>query len=105
VKCADNFVPLAKEETVLPSMTDRLIKIGRYYGIEMNVETTKVLRISRQASPIQIMIDQKQLENVEYSSYLSSMMTNNSRCTCEIKSGITIPRAVFNNFTAISLTN
>jgi len=33
--------------------------------MEMNVEKTKVMRISRQPSPVTIMIDQKQLENVE----------------------------------------
>jgi hypothetical protein len=52
VKCADDFLPLAKEEIVLPNMIDRLIKIGRCYGREMNVETTKVMRISKQPSPI-----------------------------------------------------
>ena len=92
VKCAYDFVPLAKEETVLSSMTVRLIKIGRCYGMQMNVETTKVLRISRQPSPIQIMIDQKQLKNVEYSSYLGSVMINNIRCTCEIISRITMEK-------------
>jgi hypothetical protein len=71
----------------------------------MNVETTKVLRISRQPSPIQIMIDQNQLENVEYSSYLGSVMINNARCTCEIKSRITMPKAVFNKLKTISLKN
>jgi hypothetical protein len=34
--------------------------------MEMNVEKTKVMRISRRPSPVTIMIDQKQLENVEY---------------------------------------
>jgi hypothetical protein len=38
---------------------------GRYYGMEMNVEKTKVMRISRQPSPVTITIDQKQLENVK----------------------------------------
>jgi len=38
---------------------------GSCYGMEMNVEKTKVMRISRQPSPVTIMIDQKQLENVE----------------------------------------
>jgi hypothetical protein len=56
------------------------------------METTKVLRISRQPSPIQIMIEQKQLENVEFSSYLGSVMMNNGRCTCEIKSRITMKK-------------
>jgi hypothetical protein len=44
-------------------MTDKLTEIGRGYGIEMNVEKTKVMRISRQPFPVKIMIDQKQLEN------------------------------------------
>jgi hypothetical protein len=65
VKYADDDVLLAKVETVLQGMTDRLTEIGRCYGMEMNVEKTKVMRISRQPSPIKIMIDQKQLENVE----------------------------------------
>jgi hypothetical protein len=32
--------------------------------MEMNAEKTKVVRISRQPSPVKIMIEQKQLENV-----------------------------------------
>jgi hypothetical protein len=47
-------------------MIDNLIEIGRYYGMEMNVEKTKVMRISRQPSPVTIMIHKNQLENVEF---------------------------------------
>jgi hypothetical protein len=38
-------------------MIDKLIEIGRCYGMEMNVEKTKVMRISRQPSPVTIMKD------------------------------------------------
>jgi hypothetical protein len=48
VKYADDLVLLAKEEAVLQGMIDRLIEIGRCYGVEMNVEKTKVMSISRQ---------------------------------------------------------
>jgi hypothetical protein len=41
------------------------------------------------------MIDQKQLENVEYFNYLGSMI-NDARCAREIKSRITVAKAVFN---------
>jgi hypothetical protein len=58
VKYADDLVVLAKEETVLQGMVDRLNKIGRRYGMGMNVEKTKVMRISRQPYPAQIMINQ-----------------------------------------------
>jgi hypothetical protein len=38
VKYADNLVLLAMVEALLQGMIERLIKIGRCYGIEMNVE-------------------------------------------------------------------
>jgi hypothetical protein len=66
-------------------MVNRLTEIGRRYGMEMNVGKTKVMRISRQPSPIIIMIDQKQLENVEYFSYLGSMITNDAMKLNEIQ--------------------
>jgi len=42
------------------------------------------------------MIDQKQLENVECFKYLGSLLTNDGRCTCEIKSRIAMAKAAFN---------
>jgi len=95
VKYADNLVLMAKEETVLQGMIDKLIETGRCYGMEMNVEKTKVMRISRQPSSVTIMIDQKQLENVECFKYLGSMLTNDGRCRREIKSRIAIAKAAF----------
>ena len=74
----------------------KLIEIGRCYGMEMNVEKTKVMSISRQPSPLTIMIDQKQLENVECFKYLGSLLTNDEKCTCEIKSRIAMAKAAFN---------
>jgi len=69
VKYADDLVLMAKEEKVLQGMIDKLIEIGRCYGMEMNVEKTKVIRISGQPSAVTIMIDQKQLENMECFKY------------------------------------
>jgi len=54
-------------------MIDKLIEIGGCYGMEVMVEKTKVMRISRQSSPVKIMIDQEQLENVECFKYLGSI--------------------------------
>jgi hypothetical protein len=83
VKYADDLVLLGKEE------------IGRCYGIDTNAEKTNVMRISRQPSPIRIIVGQKQPENVEYVSYLGSKITNDARCTCKMKSRIVIAKAAF----------
>ena len=51
VKYAYDLVLLAKEEAVLQGMIAKL-------SMKMNVEKTKVMIISRQPSPVQIMMDQ-----------------------------------------------
>ena len=38
----------------------------------------------------------KQLENVESFKYLGSILTNDGRCTCEIKGRIAMAKAAFN---------
>jgi hypothetical protein len=62
------------------------------------------MRISRQPSPVTIMVDQNQLENVECFKYLGSIVRNYGRCTCEIKSMIAMAKVAFNkkknNFTS-----
>jgi hypothetical protein len=84
VKYADDLVLLGKEETALHGVTDSLFETGRLCGMEMNVEKAKVMKTSRQPSPIKSRIDQTQLEDVEYFSYLGSMITHDARCTREI---------------------
>jgi hypothetical protein len=96
VKYADDLVLLAKEEKVLQDMIDKVIEIGKCYGMEMNVEKTKLMRISRQPFPVKIMVGQKQLENVESFKYLGSILTNAGRYTCEIKCRIVMAKAAFN---------
>ena len=64
--------------------------------MEVNVDKTKVIRISRQPSPVQILIGQKQPEVLEYFNYWGNMITNGARCTLEIKSRINMTKAAFN---------
>jgi len=47
------------------------------------------------------MIEQKQLQNVEPFKYLGSMLTNDGRCTCEIKCRIAMAKGTFNKKRAL----
>ena len=69
--------------------------------MEMNMEKTKVMRISRQPFPVKIMIDQKQLENLESFKCMGSILTNDGRCTCRIKCRISMAKAAFNKKKAV----
>ena len=82
-------------------MTDKLTEIGRCCGMGKNVEKIKVMRISRKPFPLKIMIDQKQLQDVESFKYFGSMLANDGRCTCEFKSRIAMVKAAFNKIRAL----
>ncbi|PNF22006.1 hypothetical protein B7P43_G17589 [Cryptotermes secundus] len=53
------------------------------------------MKISRQPTPVTTKINQKQLENVNFFKYLGSLLTDNGRCTCEIKSRIAMAKTAF----------
>jgi hypothetical protein len=53
------------------------------------------MTISRQPLPAQIMVTQTQMENVDYFICLGTMITNDARCTCEIKSRTATAKAAF----------
>ena len=65
----------------------------RCYGMDINVEKTNVMKISRHSPQYTL---GKQLEDVEYFNCLGNMVTNNERHTREIKSRIAIAKAAFN---------
>jgi soluble P-type ATPase len=66
--------------------------------MEMNVEENNVMRISKRLSPVQIMVDLKHVENVEY---LVSVITNDVRCMREVKCRIAMAQASFNKRKAV----
>ena len=88
MKYADDHVRLDNEEMALQGTTDKLTEIGTCYGMEINANKTKGMRIRSEPSPVQIMMARKQLENVEYFSYLCSTITNDPRYIRENKSRI-----------------
>ena len=53
----------------------------------MNVEKSKVMRITKRLSPLQIMIDTKHLKSVEYFNNLDSQITSDERRTVESNPG------------------
>ena len=50
---------------MLQGMNDRLTETGRCFRMEVNMGKTKVMIISKESSRLQIIIEEKQLENVE----------------------------------------
>jgi len=65
--------------------------------MEMSVEKTKVMVISRQPSAVQTMVDQKQPDSVECTTNVDFLITCDARCAHAIKCSIAMAQAIFNN--------
>ena len=62
---------------------------------------TEVMRISRPPPAIEIMIGTKQLDNVGYLNNLHNVITDDTRCTREIKPRTVVAKGAFNKMKAI----
>jgi hypothetical protein len=62
--------------------------------MDINVEKNKVMGISKEPSSVQIMIENKQPENVKYFNYLRSNVANDARCTRKMKYRIPVPKSI-----------
>ena len=70
----------------------RLINTGRKYGMEMNIDKSQVMRVSRSNESLQIKVNNRELKEVDHFKYLG---TRDGYCTREIKMRFTmfIPRS------------
>ena len=74
---------------------NRIIDVEIRHEMEVNVEETKVMKISRQTIPVQIMIDQQYLQKAEYLNYLCGMIAHDAGRTREMKARTDMAKAAF----------
>ena len=96
IKYADDLVVLAKNQKQLQLMMNKLVETGKKYGMEINTEKSKVMRISKREEPLKINVDNRELENVMHFKYLGSLLTKDASCTKEIRARIAMAKEAFN---------
>ena len=75
----------AKTQEELQDMVNRLVDTGRKYGMEMNIDKSQVMRVSRSNESLQIKVNNTELKEVDHFMYLGSVLTRGGYCTREIK--------------------
>jgi len=59
--------------------------VAYHSSMEIIMEKTKIVRISKQPSSEKLMIDQKTTADVECLNYLAIITTDNARCSLHVK--------------------
>ena len=66
-------------------MVNRFVDIGRKYGMEINIDKSQVMRLSRSNESLQIKVGNRQLKELDHCKYLGSVLRTDGYCKMEIK--------------------
>ena len=96
VRFADDKASVSNSNAGLQRIMDDLNSTGKKYGMKINKGKTKVMRITHTThTHIKITIDGNEVEVVKQFKYLGSMITNDGRCTIEIRHRIGRAKVAF----------
>jgi len=89
---ADDIILLATSEMELQELVDRLDQVSRKYSLLINVDKTKVM--ASDGTACRILIQNKQLEQVDTFPYLESLITEHGECTTEFRTRLNRGQAI-----------
>ena len=96
IRYADDTIIIAETEHDLQVMITRLNETCKIYGMELNAKKTKVMVIERfSGTKIQITSGKTVLEQVKSYCYLGSQITEDGRCTDEIRKRTAMAKIAF----------
>ena len=70
VRFADDTAITAKTQEELQDMVNRLVDTGRKHGMEINVDKSQVMRVSKSNESLQIKVYNRELKEVDDFKYL-----------------------------------
>ena len=100
IRFADDTALLATSEVKLQSIVDRLVADSEEYGMEVNIKKTECMVVKKESMPhinCRICIKGEELKRVDSFKYLGSIITEDGRCTKDIKSRIAQAKQAFND--------
>ena len=106
IRYADDIVLLARSKADLESLLYCLKEESEIRGLKINKKKTKLVVFSKSKIPLKckITLDYEELQHVENFSYLESILTQDCRCSSDIKMRIALAKESFTDMSN-TLTN
>ena len=105
LRFADDSVLIADSEEKLQNMLNTLVRESKDKGLNMNIDKTEVMVISKhnyEDSPrIHIRSEDRTVKQVERSKYLGSIISCNGKCEEEIRKRIAMAKQTFGNMKSL----
>jgi hypothetical protein len=96
LRFADDQAMLAGSKKGLQEIMNKLTQVSEKYGMRINTKKTKVMVISKkEGKRVEIEVYGKNIEQVQEFCYLGSLITEDARCSKEIRRRIAIAKEAF----------
>ena len=84
VRFAYDTANIAKTKEELQDVVNRLVDTEKKYGMEINIDKSQVMRVSRSNESLQMKVNNRELKEVNHLKYFESVLTRDDYCTREI---------------------
>jgi hypothetical protein len=88
----DETAIIAETQKELQDIANRLVNTGMKYGMEIDIEKSQVMRVSKFNQLFWITVGNRTLKEVVHFKYLGNVLTRDGYCTWEIKIRIAIAK-------------
>ena len=107
LRYADDTVLIARNETELQKLVDRVVTESNNKGLSLNIKKTEVMTISKKhiLPKCTITVNETELRQVQQFKYLGVLVTSDGRCRSEIKSRIGQAKTSFLKMKSIICNN
>src|SRR6218665_2642870 len=95
LRFADDIDLFAEDDGQLQELTGEVHSSSQRFGLKINVEKTKTMTIGKQRKTVEIKIEGETLDQVTEFIYLGGVITEDGRCTKDIKRRIGLASAMF----------
>src|SRR6478609_8027321 len=97
VKYADDQGMVANTEAGLQSLMDSLNTTAKHYDVKINIKKTKAMVVSRNGGEgVNITLEGQSIEQVSKIRYLGSLLSEDGRCSDDVKTRIGMIKDAFN---------
>ena len=101
VRFADDQAMVANTERGLQRIMDETNRVSKSYGMRINIKKTKVMKIGRTPSNMQIILDGEVIQQVEEFKYLGSLISANGYSEKDIRVRIAMAKTTFSKLKTV----
>lgn len=105
LRFADDIAVLAPDEFNLKRSLETMNEVFERFNIKINMKKTEILVCTKEREEVNIQINNEKIKQINTFKYLGSNITEDAKCTSDIKQRIALAKIAFNKKKTLLCSN